>query len=84
MAKDVAAFLTWTAEPSLVKRTQTGWAVLGLPAVRDDLAWLAKQQVWAAREAQAARGVEPRRYQGADPHDPGLSGGGISSAISPR
>ena len=29
MAKDVAAFLTWTAEPTLVKRTQTGWAVLG-------------------------------------------------------
>src|SRR3546814_16315552 len=25
MATDVAAFLTWTAEPTLLKRTQTGW-----------------------------------------------------------
>ena len=47
MAKDVAAFLTWTAEPSLVKRKQTGWAVLGFLLFATILAWLAKQQVWA-------------------------------------
>jgi ubiquinol-cytochrome c reductase cytochrome c1 subunit len=29
MAKDVAAFLVWTAEPKLDKRKQTGWPVLG-------------------------------------------------------
>ena len=29
MAKDVAAFLVWTAEPKLDKRNQTGWPVLG-------------------------------------------------------
>jgi ubiquinol-cytochrome c reductase cytochrome c1 subunit len=28
MAKDVAAFLVWTAEPKLDKRKQTGWPVL--------------------------------------------------------
>jgi ubiquinol-cytochrome c reductase cytochrome c1 subunit len=29
MAKDVSAFLVWTAEPKLEKRNQTGWPVLG-------------------------------------------------------
>jgi len=47
MAKDVSAFLTWTAEPTLVKRTQTGWAVLGFLIFATVLAWLAKKQVWA-------------------------------------
>jgi ubiquinol-cytochrome c reductase cytochrome c1 subunit len=55
MAKDVAAFLTWTAEPTLVKRTQTGWAVLGFLIFATVLAWLAKQQVWA--------GVKPKRRE---------------------
>ena len=47
MAKDVAAFLTWTAEPTLVKRKQTGWAVLGFLLFATILAWLAKKQIWA-------------------------------------
>jgi ubiquinol-cytochrome c reductase cytochrome c1 subunit len=47
MAKDVAAFLTWTAEPTLVKRKQTGWAVLGFLLFATLLGWLAKKQVWA-------------------------------------
>ena len=47
MSKDVAAFLTWTAEPTLVKRTQTGWAVLGFLLFATVLAWLAKKQIWA-------------------------------------
>jgi len=47
MSKDVSAFLTWTAEPTLVKRTQTGWAVLGFLLFATVLAWLAKKQVWA-------------------------------------
>jgi ubiquinol-cytochrome c reductase cytochrome c1 subunit len=55
MSKDVAAFLTWTAEPTLVKRTQTGWAVLGFLIFATILAWLAKQQVWA--------GVKPKRRE---------------------
>lgn len=55
MAKDVAAFMTWTAEPTLVKRTQTGWAVLGFLIFATILAWLAKQQIWA--------GVKPKRRE---------------------
>lgn len=53
MAKDVSAFLMWTAEPQLVKRNQTGWAVLGFLIFATILAWLAKQQVWA--------GIKPKR-----------------------
>lgn len=47
MAEDIAAFLTWTAEPGLVQRKQTGWVVLGFVLFATILAWLAKKQVWA-------------------------------------
>jgi ubiquinol-cytochrome c reductase cytochrome c1 subunit len=47
MAKDVSAFLVWTAEPKLEKRLQTGWAVLGFLLFATVLAYLAKQQIWA-------------------------------------
>lgn len=47
MAKDVSAFLVWSAEPTLVKRKQTGWAVLGFLIFATVLAYLAKMQVWA-------------------------------------
>lgn len=48
MAKDVSAFLVWTAEPAKVKRTQTGWAVIGFLLFVTVLAWFAKGQVWSA------------------------------------
>lgn len=48
MSKDVAAFLTWTAEPSLVKRKQTGWPVLIFLLFATVLAYLSKKQIWAA------------------------------------
>jgi ubiquinol-cytochrome c reductase cytochrome c1 subunit len=47
MAKDVAAFLTWTAEPTLVKRKSVGWAVTLFLLFATVLAWLAKKQIWA-------------------------------------
>ena len=47
MSADVAAFLTWTAEPTLIKRKQTGWPVLGFLLFATILAWMAKKQVWA-------------------------------------
>jgi len=46
-AKDIAAFLMWTAEPKLDKRKQTGWAVLGFLLAATILAYLAKKNVWA-------------------------------------
>lgn len=48
MAKDVAAFLTWAGEPSLVDRVRLGWNVLGFLLFVTILAWLAKKQVWAS------------------------------------
>lgn len=53
MAQDVTAFLTWTAEPSLVKRKQTGWPVLGFLLFATILAYLSKKQIWAS--------VKPRK-----------------------
>lgn len=47
MSKDVSAFLTWTAEPKLDKRKQTGWPVLGFLVFATALAYLAKRNVWA-------------------------------------
>ena len=47
MAQDVAAFLTWTAEPSLPKRKQTGWPVLLFVLFATVLAYMAKKQIWA-------------------------------------
>ena len=48
MSEDVAAFLTWTAEPTLVKRKQTGWPVLIFLVFATVLAYLSKNQIWAA------------------------------------
>lgn len=47
MSADVAAFLTWTAEPTLVKRKQTGFWFLGFLLFATILAYFAKKQVWA-------------------------------------
>ncbi|MFN2099178.1 cytochrome c1 [Altererythrobacter sp. MF3-039] len=48
MSKDVAAFLAWTAEPTLEKRRQTGWPVLGFLLFATILAYLSKKQIWSA------------------------------------
>ncbi len=50
MAQDVAAFLTWTAEPSMVQRKQTGWAVIGFLVFLTGLAFLSYKQIWAAKK----------------------------------
>jgi ubiquinol-cytochrome c reductase cytochrome c1 subunit len=46
-AQDVSAFLTWTAEPKMEKRKQTGWAVLGFLIAATALAYLSKRTIWA-------------------------------------
>lgn len=46
MAKDVSAFLVWTAEPTLAKRHQTGWPVVIFLIVLTGLAYLAYRNVW--------------------------------------
>lgn len=54
MSQDVAAFLTWTAEPSLDKRKQTGWPVLGFLLFATVLAYLAKKQIWSGKKDKKA------------------------------
>ncbi|MDN3647019.1 cytochrome c1 [Pontixanthobacter aestiaquae] len=55
MAKDVTAFLTWTAEPSLVDRKQTGWPVLGFLLFATILAYFSKKQIWSAVKPKKAK-----------------------------
>ena len=50
-AKNVAAFLVWAAEPSLEKRHQTGWPVLGFLLFATILAYLAYRNIWADKKA---------------------------------
>ena len=50
MAKDVAAFLTWTAEPTLDKRKQTGWPVLGFLLFATVLAYMSYRSIWAGKK----------------------------------
>ncbi|MDP8994346.1 MAG: cytochrome c1 [Pseudomonadota bacterium] len=47
MAHDVAAFLTWTAEPNLPSRHHAGLAVLVFLIVATVLAYLAYRNIWA-------------------------------------
>lgn len=53
MAEDVSAFLTWTAEPSLIERKQTGWFVIAFLLFATSLAFLSYKQIWA--------GMKPRK-----------------------
>ncbi|MES2339426.1 MAG: cytochrome c1 [Pseudomonadota bacterium] len=46
MAKDVSAFLMWTAEPKLQTRHSYGWAVVIFLLIFCGLAWGAYQSVW--------------------------------------
>ena len=50
MAKDVAAFLVWTAEPKLAKRNQTGWPVVLFLIVLTVLTYFAYQNVWRGKK----------------------------------
>ena len=47
LSEDISAFLTWTAEPTLVKRKQTGWFVIGFLLFATVLAFLSYKTVWA-------------------------------------
>ena len=47
MAKDVAAFLTWTAEPKLEARHQTGFLWIGLMLFVTVLSFLAYRNIWS-------------------------------------
>lgn len=50
MAKDVASFLIWTAEPKLEKRKQTGWTVLGFLLFATILGYMSYRNIWAGKK----------------------------------
>ena len=50
MARDVSAFLAWTAEPKMEERKSTGFAAVIYLAVLAVLLYLVKQRVWAKVE----------------------------------
>ncbi|MCB2079624.1 MAG: cytochrome c1 [Novosphingobium sp.] len=50
MSKDVSAFLTWTAEPKLDKRKQTGWPILGFLLFATILGYMAYRNIWADKK----------------------------------
>jgi ubiquinol-cytochrome c reductase cytochrome c1 subunit len=52
MAKDVAAFLIWTAEPKMENRHRTGWAALIFLAIATLLGYLAYRNVWRDLKAK--------------------------------
>lgn len=47
MAKDVAAFLTWTAEPKMENRKSAGIAVLFFLIIATALAYMSYRNIWA-------------------------------------
>lgn len=50
MAKDVAAFLMWTAEPKMEARKSTGIAVVIFLLFATVLAYMSYQNIWAGKE----------------------------------
>jgi ubiquinol-cytochrome c reductase cytochrome c1 subunit len=53
MAQDVAAFLTWTAEPKLENRRRAGVPSLVFLAIATALAYMAYQNIWADKKKKA-------------------------------
>jgi len=62
MAKDVSAFLVWTAEPNLENRHAAGLAVTIFLLVASVLAYLAYRQIWhdAKRAVRVTGPLEPK------------------------
>lgn len=50
MAKDVSAFLVWTAEPNQVTRVWAGWAVIGFLSIFTVLAYMSYRAIWADKK----------------------------------
>ena len=59
VAKDVAAFLVWTAEPKLENRHRSGIAVVIFLLFATVLAYLAYQQIWAEAKRKGRPTTRP-------------------------
>jgi ubiquinol-cytochrome c reductase cytochrome c1 subunit len=79
MAKDVAAFLEWAAEPNLESRHRTGTAVLFFLLIATVLAYLAYQNIWhggASRVVRQTGVLDPENQAKSDAakRDAGITG----------
>ncbi len=54
MAKDVSAFLVWTAEPNLQGRHKAGWPVIAFLIFATILAYLSYRNIWAEAKRKVA------------------------------
>ena len=54
MAKDVSAFLMWSAEPKLENRHRYGWATVIFLLVATVLGYLSYQNIWASAKRKVA------------------------------
>ena len=61
MAKDVAAFLMWTAEPHLNRRKQAGFTGVIFLGVLTVLLYLTNKQLWAPVKARAKAAAKARQ-----------------------
>lgn len=50
MAKDVSAFLAWSAEPKMENRKSAGWAALGFLLIFTVLTWMSYKSIWAGKK----------------------------------
>ncbi len=79
MAKDVSAFLAWTAEPKLENRKAAGWAVLVFLLFATILAYMAYQNIWhggASRRVRETGPLDPENMAKSDEakRDAGIAG----------
>ena len=58
-ARDIAAFLMWTAEPKLMNRRETGVPVVAFLSVLTGLLWLTYKRVWRDVKKPHAPGMVP-------------------------
>ncbi len=56
MAKDVSAFLIWTAEPKLVERHRTGFGAVIFLLIMTGLGYLSYRRVWAEIKYKTKKG----------------------------
>ena len=84
MAKDVAAFLVWTAEPNLESRHAAGLAVAMFLLFATILGYLAYQQIWHEAKRAVARDRRARSGEpGEEPPRQGEAGRRWLSSFCP-
>ncbi|MEA3054364.1 MAG: ubiquinol-cytochrome c reductase cytochrome c1 subunit [Sphingomonadales bacterium] len=79
MAKDVAAFLTWTAEPKLENRRAAGLATVLFLLFATILAYMAYQNVWHGGASRRVRATGPLDPENMARRDAASAEAGMSS-----